>query len=46
MTTTPDTEIQQIKEFIQDGFNQLKGDIEGLDKKVDEVKDDVTELPL
>ena len=23
MTTTPSTEIQQLKEFIQDGFNQL-----------------------
>lgn len=39
MTTSPSTEIQQIKEFIKDGFNQLDRKIDDkfneLDKKID-----------
>ena len=39
MTTTSDTEIQQLKEFIKDGFNQLDRKINDkfneLDKKID-----------
>ena len=36
MTTTPSTEIQQLKEFIKDGFNELKGEIIQLDRKIDD----------
>ena len=39
MTTTSNTEIQQIKEFIKDGFNQLDRKVDSkfneLDKKID-----------
>jgi archaellum component FlaC len=37
MTTTSNTDIQQLKEFISDRFNQLDG-------KIDEVKDDLKNL--
>lgn len=41
MTTTSNTEIQQLKEFIKDGFNQL-------DRKIDvvksELKQEITEV--
>ncbi len=37
MSTTSSTEIQQLKEFISDRFNQL-------DKKVDEIKKDLKDL--
>ena len=39
MTTTSNTEIQQLKEFIKDGFNQLDRKVDSkfneLDKKID-----------
>ena len=39
MTTTPSTEVQQLKEFIKDEFNQLDRKIDDkfneLDKKID-----------
>ena len=36
MTTTSNTDIQQLKEFIKDGFNELKGEINHLDRKIDD----------
>ena len=42
MTTASNTDIQQIKEFIKDGFNELDKKIENkfneLDKKIDKVE--------
>ena len=42
MATTSNTEIQQLKEFIKDGFNQLDKKIDNkfneLDKKIDHVE--------
>ena len=42
MTTTSNTEIQQLKEFIKDGFNQIDKKIDNkfneLDKKIDNVE--------
>ncbi len=39
MTTTSNTELQQLKDFIKDGFNQLDKKIDSkfndLDKKID-----------
>jgi len=35
MTTASNTDIEQLKEFIKDGFNELKGDINQLDRKID-----------
>ncbi|MGK7936510.1 MAG: hypothetical protein AB4206_12045, partial [Xenococcaceae cyanobacterium] len=39
MTTTSNTEIQQLKEFIKDGFNQIDRKVDSkfneLDKKID-----------
>ena len=39
MTTTSNTEIQQLKEFIKDGFNQLDRKVDSkfneLDEKID-----------
>lgn len=45
MTTTSNTDIQQLKEFIKDGFNQLDQKIDNkfneLDKKIDHVQSEL-----
>ena len=44
MSTTSSTEIQQLKEFISDRFNELKGDINKLDSKIEQVQADIKGL--
>ena len=52
MTTTSNIDIQELKEFIKDGFNQLDRKIEDkfnqLDRKIDtvksELKQEITEV--
>lgn len=44
MTTTSNTEIQQLKEFIQNGFGELKENINRLDGKIEQVRDDIKGL--
>ena len=44
MTTTSNTEIQQLKEFIGDLFNQLDGKIEKLTDKVDNLTEKVNAI--
>ena len=44
MTTTSNTEIQQLKEFIGDRFNQLDGKIEKLADKVDNLTEKVNSI--
>ena len=44
MTTPSSTEIQQLKDFIQDGFKNLKDDINQLDNKIEQVRDDIKGL--
>jgi hypothetical protein len=41
MTAAPSTEIQQLREFIKDGFNEIKGDINQLDSKIEQVREDI-----
>ena len=45
MTTTSNTDIQELKEFIKDGFNQLDRKIDSkfidLDRKIDNVKSEL-----
>ena len=45
MTTTSNTDIQELKEFIKDGFNQLDRKIDDkfnqLDRKIDTVKSEL-----
>ncbi len=41
MTTSSSTEIQQLKDFIQDGFKELKDNINQLDNKIGQVRDDI-----
>ena len=44
MTTSSSTEIQQLKDFIQDGFKELKDNINQLDNKIGQVRDDIKGL--
>jgi archaellum component FlaC len=44
MTTTSNTDLQQLKEFISDRFNQLDGKIEKLTDKVDDLSEKVNSL--
>jgi ElaB/YqjD/DUF883 family membrane-anchored ribosome-binding protein len=52
MTTSSNTDIQELKEFIKDGFNQLDRKIDDklnqLDRKIDavksELKQEITEI--
>ena len=55
MTTSSSIEIQQLKDFIQDSFKNLKDDINQLDEKInqldnkieqvrDDIKDDIKGL--
>ena len=44
MTTSSSTEIQQLKDFIQDGFKELKDNINQLDNKIEQVRDDIKGL--
>ncbi len=44
MTTSSSTEIQQLKNFIQDGFKELKDNINQLDNKIEQVRDDIKGL--
>lgn len=41
MTTAPSTEIQQLQELIQEGFKELKENINQLDGKIEQVRDDI-----
>ena len=44
MSTTSSTEIQQLKEFISDRFNQLDNKIDEVKKDLNEVKQDLKDL--
>ena len=41
MSTTSSSEIQQLQKLIEDGFTQLRGDINQLDRKIDAVKSEL-----
>ena len=44
MTTAPSTEIQQLQELIKDGFKELKENINQLDGKIEQVRDEIKGL--
>ena len=44
MTTTSNTDIQQLKEFIKDNFNQLDRKIDNLTNKVDDLTNKVNTI--
>ena len=44
MTTAPSTEIQKLQELIKDGFKELKENINQLDGKIEQVRDEIKGL--
>ena len=44
MATSSSTEIQELKDFLQNGFKELKDNINQLDNKIEQVRDEIKGL--